>query len=59
MVGDGAFKVFLNLVQKNVVNGNLPVSAVEDQRHSIVVKVDGPKEDIRHGQKESGDATPM
>ena len=56
MVGNGAFKVFLNLVQKNVVNGNLPVSAVEDH---IVVKVDGPKEDIHHGQKESGDATPM
>ena len=36
------------LVQQNIINGDRPVSAVEDQRHSVVVKVDGPKEDIHH-----------
>ena len=40
--------MFLYFVQQNVVNGNRPVSAVEDQRHSVVVKVDGPQENIHH-----------
>ena len=48
MAGNGAFKVFLYLVQQDIVNGNWPVAAVEDQRHSIVIKVDNPEENIHH-----------
>ena len=36
------------LVQKNIINGDRPVPAVEDQRHSAVVEVDGPQENIHH-----------
>ena len=40
--------MFLYLVQQNIINGDWPVSAVEDQRHSIVIEIDGPQEDIHH-----------
>ena len=40
--------MFLYFVQQNVVNGNRPVPAVEDQRHSIVIEIDSPQEDIHH-----------
>ena len=40
--------MFLYLVQQNIINGNWPVASVEDQRHSIVVEVNRPEEDIHH-----------
>lgn len=40
--------MFLYLVQQNIINGDRPVSAVENQRHSVVVEVDGPQENIHH-----------
>ena len=40
--------MFLYLVQQNIINGDRPVSAVENQRHSVVVEVDGPQEDIHN-----------
>ena len=38
--------MFFDLVQQDVVDGDRPIPAVQDQRHSIVVKIDGPNEDV-------------
>lgn len=35
-----------DLVQQDVVNGDRSVPAVQDQRHSVVVEIDSPDEDI-------------
>ena len=40
--------MFLYLVQQNIINGDWPISAVEDQHHSIVIEIDGPQKDIHH-----------
>ena len=48
MTGNRILKMFLYLVQQNIINGNWPVASVEDQRHSIVIEIDGPQENIHH-----------
>ena len=40
--------MFLYLVQQNIINDDRPVAAVEDQRHSIIIEIDGPEENIHH-----------
>lgn len=46
MAGYGILKVFFDLIQQDVVYSDRPVPAVQDQRHSVVVEIDGPDEDI-------------
>ncbi len=40
--------MFLYLVQQDIINGDWPIPAVKDQRHSIVVEIDCPQKDIHH-----------